>query len=68
MSIVYEVTAYREGPWWVFEIPALDTGGQAASLESVDEEARGIIAAWTGADGASVQVSTTVRASDRSPA
>lgn len=43
---VFEVTAEREGKWWVFEIPALRTGGQARSLAEVEGEAHGIIAAW----------------------
>lgn len=41
------VVAEREGPWWVLRIPRLDTGGQAATLDDVEHEARGIIRAWT---------------------
>ncbi len=46
MSTTYEVATHREGKWWVFEIPALDTTGQARSLDEVEREARGIISAW----------------------
>lgn len=46
----YEVIAHREVSaevnFWVFEIPALGAVGQAAKWGQVEDEARGIIAAW----------------------
>lgn len=42
----FEVTVERDGRWWVFEIPELRTGGQARNLADVEDEARGVIAAW----------------------
>lgn len=43
---LFTVNAKREGSWWVFEIPELDTVGQAHKLSEVEFEARGIISAW----------------------
>lgn len=63
---VYEVIAHREvspdGAWWVFEIPALGAVGQATKLGRVEDEARGIIAAWEedGPDPEDVSVSVRV--------
>lgn len=46
----YEVIVHREvlaeASFWVFEIPALGAVGQAMELSQVEDEARGIIAAW----------------------
>lgn len=48
----YEVIVYREvsadASFWVFEIPALGAVGQAVKWDQVEDEARGIIAAWNG--------------------
>lgn len=60
MSTNYEVTAEREGKWWVFRIPALDTSGQARSLVEVEDEARGIISAWLEVPMESVTATVTV--------
>lgn len=56
----YTVTTHREGDWWVFTVPDLDTGGQASSLEDVSFEARGVISAWTQAPLDTVDVTVTV--------
>ncbi|WP_269929312.1 XRE family transcriptional regulator [Kocuria massiliensis] len=61
---VYEVIAHREVysdvSFWVFEIPTLGAAGQATKLANVQDEARGIIAAWNengpAADDVRVQV------------
>ena len=58
---MYDVTVEREGRWWVFEIPELDTAGQARNLAEVSDEARGIISAWEQVDIESVDVSVTVK-------
>ncbi|NUU26855.1 antitoxin HicB [Curtobacterium albidum] len=60
----YDVTVEREGRWWVFEIPELDTAGQARNLAEVSDEARGIISAWEHVDIDSVAVSVTVKATE----
>lgn len=60
----YDVTVEREGRWWVFEIPELDTAGQARNLAEVSDEARGIISAWEHVDIDSVAVSVTVKAAE----
>ncbi|WIE70353.1 DUF2188 domain-containing protein [Curtobacterium sp. MCLR17_054] len=60
----YDVTVEREGRWWVFEIPELDTAGQARNLAEVSDEARGIISAWEHVDIDSVDVSVTVKATE----
>lgn len=56
----YDVKVEREGRWWVFEIPELDTAGQARNLAEVPTEARGIISAWEQVPLDSVDVSVTV--------
>lgn len=47
---IYEVVTHceisAEVNFWVFEIPALGAVGQAAKWGQVEDEARGIIAAW----------------------
>lgn len=41
--MTYDVTAEREGRWWVFTIPVIDMVGQARSLAEVETEAKNII-------------------------
>lgn len=63
MSVrTYQVTAEREGRWWVFEIPELGAAGQAHNLAEVDEEARGITAAWLDVEPDTIAVAVTVTA------
>ena len=57
---VYEVTAARDGKWWYFRIPELDTSGQARTLEEVPFEATDIIATWLRVDESEVGVKLTV--------
>lgn len=61
----FEVTAEREGPWWVFEIPALGTGGQAHTLAEVEYEAQSVAAAWLDVPFETVDVHVTVKAPGR---
>lgn len=56
----YEITAERDGRWWVFEIPELGTGGQARTLAEVEFEARGVAAMWLDVAPETVTVSVTV--------
>lgn len=58
---VYEVTAHREGRWWVFDIPALGTGGQARDLAEVEVEAQGVAAMWLDVEPHEVMVDVTVQ-------
>jgi len=60
----YEVTAQREGRWWVFSIPALGTGGQARNLSEVAFEAQGVAAMWLNVAPETVIVSVTVAGED----
>lgn len=53
----YQVTAEREGKWWVFEIAELGTGGQARSLSEVEFEAQGVAAMWLDVSPETVAVS-----------
>lgn len=59
----YEVIVHRdvsvEASFWVFEIPALGAVGQAVKWGQVEDEARGIIAAWN--EDGSDEDSFTVR-------
>lgn len=64
-----EVTAYREGKWWVFEIPELGAPapsgsgatlmpvGQAKSAAKVAEEALDLAALWVEGDPEDFEVS-----------
>lgn len=49
-GMTYEVIVHRdvsvEASFWVFEIPALGAVGQTVKWGQVEDEARGIIAAW----------------------
>jgi DNA-directed RNA polymerase specialized sigma subunit len=56
----YDVTVEREGRWWVFEIPALGTGGQARNLAEVDHEAQGVAAMWLDVEPDSIAVRVAV--------
>jgi len=56
----FDVTAMRDGRWWVFEIPELGTGGQARSLADVDYEAQGVAAMWLDVPPEEVAVDVTV--------
>jgi DNA-directed RNA polymerase specialized sigma subunit len=62
MTQTFAVSVEREGRWWVFEIPELGTGGQAASLDEVDREAQGVAAMWLNVDPAEVAVTVDVHA------
>lgn len=55
-----EVVVQREGRWWVFAIPELDTGGQAKSLAEVPFEAQDVAAMWLDIDFDAIEVSVTV--------
>ncbi|QNE45458.1 antitoxin HicB (plasmid) [Frigoribacterium sp. NBH87] len=57
----YAVEVKREGRWWVFEVPELDTAGQAHKLSEVEFEARGIISAWEQVPMESVAVDVTIQ-------
>lgn len=62
MSVrTFQVTAERDGKWWVFEIPELGTGGQAHSLAEVDFEAQGVAAMWLDVPPDEIAVAVTVR-------
>ncbi|PPF85236.1 antitoxin HicB [Clavibacter michiganensis] len=56
----YDVDVWREGRWWLFRIPELDTVGQARSLAEVPEEAEGIIEAWNAAPPAPFELNVTI--------
>lgn len=56
----FEVTAERDGTWWVFEIPELGTGGQARTLAEIDHEAQGVAAMWLNTSPEAVAVAVTI--------
>ncbi|MDF2047391.1 MULTISPECIES: helix-turn-helix domain-containing protein [Microbacterium] len=60
----FDVTVEREGRWWVFEIPELGTGGQAASLREVESEAQGVAAMWLDVPLTDVSVTVTVHGAE----
>ncbi|RPE78505.1 MULTISPECIES: antitoxin HicB [unclassified Frondihabitans] len=60
----YDVTVERDGRWWGFRIPELDTGGQARTLNEVAYEAQGVAAMWLDVAPESVAVSVTVAGPD----
>lgn len=61
MSTIYDVIVEREGRWWVFRIPELDTSGQASSFKEVEFEARGVISAWLDIPLENVAVNVTLK-------
>ena len=73
MSEVYEVVARRDGRWWTFEIPALDSPsprgdghrivamGQARTAADVESVARDLAAAWLDLDPSEVAVQVSFR-------
>lgn len=67
----YEVTSYRDGSWWTFEIPALTSPsptkgkrivamGQARRAEDVAREAHDVIDLWTDDPDIDVRVHYTL--------
>lgn len=76
MSTNYEVTAYRDGKWWTFEIPALTSPsprggdhrivatGQARHAAEIEEEARDLAAVWTETDESEITVQVVYRLPD----
>ena len=42
----YDVTASKDGRWWLVQVPELDTVGQARSAAEVEEVAREVIGLW----------------------
>ncbi len=60
----FEVVVERDGKWWVFEIPELGTGGQAASLAEVEFEAQGVAAMWLDVPPKAVRVKVAVKGQD----
>ncbi|GAA1772163.1 antitoxin HicB [Agromyces humatus] len=42
----YQVTASKDGRWWLVQVPELDTVGQARNAAEVEEVAREVIGLW----------------------
>jgi DNA-directed RNA polymerase specialized sigma subunit len=60
----YDAIVEREGKWWVFRIPELDTSGQARNLAEVETEARGIISAWNEVPLEDIAVNVTIKGAE----
>ena len=56
----YRAEAQREGKWWVFRVPELQTGGQARTLHELDDEIKDVIALWLNHDAADFAVELRV--------
>lgn len=66
----YDVTAYKDGDWWTFEVPTLTSPapsggrivamGQARRADEISTEARNVIEMWTGTSDVDVHVSYTL--------
>lgn len=73
---IYDVTAYRDGKWWVFEIPSLTSPsprangpqivakGQARRASDIAPEARSLAALWVDSDESAIEVEVSYRLSD----
>lgn len=61
----FNVTAERDGRWWVFEIPELGAGGQAHSLAEVDLEAQGVAAMWLDVAPSDVTVRVAIKGPEK---
>ncbi|SFS10726.1 hypothetical protein SAMN04487783_1452 [Agrococcus baldri] len=58
------VDAHREGRWWVFEMPEIEAGGQAASFAELAREAQGAAAAYLDVTPDSIDVDVHVQGLD----
>jgi len=56
----YEVTARRDGRWWLVEVPELDTVGQARNAAEVEEVAREVIGLWLDVEPDTFDVAVTI--------
>lgn len=54
-----DATVTREGKWWVFTLPELNTTGQAHTLEDVETEARNVAAMWLNIDPTTITITVT---------
>jgi hypothetical protein len=57
---VYQVTATREGRWWLLRVPELDVVTQVERLSRAEETARDAIATWLDVPPAEVTVELVV--------
>jgi len=56
----YDVTARKDGRWWLVNIPELDAAGQARNATEIEEVAREIIGLWLDANPNSFDVKLDV--------
>lgn len=56
----YEVTASRDGRWWLVQVKDPDTVGQARNLDEVEEVAREIIGLWFDVEPDSFDVNLSI--------
>lgn len=55
----FTANAYREGDWWVIEVPELGQTTQTRTATDIDEMARDLIAIMRNVDSSEVQVTVT---------
>ncbi len=56
----YDVTVQLDGRWWLVQVPALDTVGQARSLKESGVVAREVIGLWLDVDPDTIDVRVTI--------
>lgn len=60
-DIPYDVNVYREGEWWMIEVPAIDGLTQAVNNGEVQAQAISLIATTLDVDPAAVEISASYR-------
>ncbi|WP_022887077.1 hypothetical protein [Glaciibacter superstes] len=56
----YDVTASKDGRWWLVQVPELDTVGQARRVTEVEEVAREVIGLWLDAPPDTFDVAVSI--------
>lgn len=64
-DVIYEAEVYREGKWWLVEVPAIDGLTQARRLSEAQLMARELIAVTLGVPLPEVSVEVSLRAVGR---
>lgn len=60
----YAVEARRDGRWWYFRVPELDTSGQVRRVRELEQEARDVISLFLNVDETSFDVAVNVEIPD----
>lgn len=59
--MAYDVNVYREGCWWMIEVPVINGLTQAAAVSEVQAQAASLIATALDVDPATVEITVSYR-------